>query len=126
MGSSLGLNYRVKSESVDKSAPKALLNNRLFGFGKSCTESEVSKLLGITWNSQTEEFLFCFSELIEYAQQLPVTKRSLLKVSAKLLIHKVKSIQSQRFAFKHCVLNQLIMMNHSRAMPWSNRISLDL
>lgn len=64
---SQGLNQRV-SLTVDESAPRASLDNTLIGFGKSCTESEVSKLLGITWNSQTDEFLFCFSELIEYAQ----------------------------------------------------------
>ena len=80
---SQGLNQRV-SLTVDESAPRASLDNTLIGFGKSCTESEVSKLLGITWNSQTDEFLFCFSELIEYAEGLPVTKRSLLKVSAKV------------------------------------------
>jgi len=37
----------------------------------------------LSWNSQSDEFLFRFTELIEYAQGLPITKQSLLKVSAK-------------------------------------------
>ena len=65
-------------------SPEAQLDNTLIGMSKSCTESEVSKLLGITWNSQSDEFLFHFTELIEYAQGLPITKRLLLKVSAKI------------------------------------------
>ena len=44
-----------------------------------------SYIFGITWNSQSNEFLFCFSELIEYAQGLPVTKRLLLRLLAKII-----------------------------------------
>ena len=39
----------------------------------SC-ETELSKLLGITWNSNTDEFMFCFSELITYVNDFRATK----------------------------------------------------
>ena len=74
-----GLNP-VPSTGVNAPSSNAPLNSTVIDLGKACTESEVSKLLGVTWSSQTDEFLFCFSDLIEYAQGLPVTKRSLLKV----------------------------------------------
>lgn len=45
------------SQSVNELSPEAPLDNTLIGHGlsKSCTESEVSKLLGITWNSQFDD-----------------------------------------------------------------------
>ena len=75
---------QCSSPGINESPSEAPLDNSLIDLGKSCTESEVSKLLGITWSSSTDEFLFCFSELIEYAQGLLVTKRSLLKVTARI------------------------------------------
>ena len=69
---------------VNQLSSEATIDNTVIGLSKSCTKSESSKLLGITWNSQSDEFLFCFSELLEYAQGLPVTKKSILKVSAKI------------------------------------------
>ena len=75
---------RKLSPVINESTPDASPHNTTIGLGKACTESEVSKLLGITWNSQSDEFLFGFSELIEYAQELTVTKQSLLKVTARI------------------------------------------
>ena len=63
----------------DKTTDKLMV-----GLGDHSIESEPSKLLGIHWNSKTDEFLFCFSELITYMNELPPTKRSILKVSAKI------------------------------------------
>ena len=75
-----GLNQEESANpAVNTSPPVAALDNTLIGLDKSCAESESSKLLGIMWNSPSDEFLFCFSELIEYAQGLPVTKRSVLR-----------------------------------------------
>ena len=42
------------------------------------------KILGIYWDVIRDEFHFDLSELIEYAESLPVTKRSVLKLSAKV------------------------------------------
>ena len=52
--------------------------------GSNNAESELSKLLGVTWNSDTDQFMFCFSELITYVNELPATRRSVLKVLAKI------------------------------------------
>jgi len=43
-----------------------------------------AKILGIYWDVIRDEFHFDLSELIEYAESLPVTKRSVLKLSAKV------------------------------------------
>ena len=47
-------------------------------------ESKFVKVLGVNWNTESDEFLFDFTELIKFARSLPVTKRSLLKLSAKI------------------------------------------
>ena len=47
-------------------------------------ESKFVKVLGVNWNIESDEFLFDFTELIKFARSLPVTKRSLLKLSAKI------------------------------------------
>ena len=43
-----------------------------------------ANLLGVNWNTESDEFLLDFTELIKFARSLPVTKRSLLKWSAKI------------------------------------------
>jgi len=50
---------------------------------KSKTDQFV-KILGIYWDVIRDEFYFDLSELIEYAESLPVTKRSVLKLSANV------------------------------------------
>ena len=47
-------------------------------------ESKFVKVLGVNWKTESDEFLFDFTELIKFARSLPVTKRSLLKLSAKI------------------------------------------
>lgn len=42
------------------------------------------KILGIYWDVIRDEFHYDLSELIEYAESLPATKRSVLKLSAKI------------------------------------------
>ena len=43
-----------------------------------------SKLLGVIWDSHSDRLLFDFHDVIEYANSLPSSKRSILKVTAKL------------------------------------------
>ena len=59
-------------------------DRKTVGLGNGNVESEPLKLLGITWNSKTDEVLFCFSELITYMNDLLSTKRLILKVLAKI------------------------------------------
>ena len=42
------------------------------------------KVLGTNWNTESDEFLFNFADLIDLAPSLPVTKRSLFKLTAKM------------------------------------------
>ena len=42
-------------------------------------EHEVTKVLGQFWDTNADELFFDFTELIEYAKSLPITKRSVLK-----------------------------------------------
>ena len=42
------------------------------------------KVLGMNWNTHDDEIIFSFAELYKYASSLPLTKRSVLKVTAKI------------------------------------------
>ena len=70
------LNSITEEEESFAKSTSGTLN---FASNESC-----SKLLGITWDNCSDEFLFNFSDLIEYARNLPVTKRSVLKIAAKI------------------------------------------
>ena len=50
----------------------------------SDNEDAVVKILGMNWNTLTDEIFFNFSDLCPFAQALPLTKRSVLKVTAKI------------------------------------------
>ena len=50
----------------------------------STTENTVVKVLGLNWNTLSDELFFHFSSLYEYAKSLPLNKRSVLKVSSKI------------------------------------------
>ena len=42
------------------------------------------KVLGSNWNTHSDELFFDFENLITYAKSLPITKRALLKLTAKI------------------------------------------
>lgn len=42
------------------------------------------KVLGMSWNTHSDEIIFSFPDLSKYARSLPLTKRSVLKVRAKI------------------------------------------
>ena len=42
------------------------------------------KVLGSRWNTETDKLYFNFDDVLQYARTLPVTKRSLLKITAKV------------------------------------------
>ena len=48
------------------------------------TGKETVKILGLNWNTESDEFCYDFSEIIELAKSLPVSKRTLLKLTAKI------------------------------------------
>ena len=43
-----------------------------------------TKVLGMCWDTDTDQFYFDFSELIHYASSLPMTKRSVLKLTGRV------------------------------------------
>ena len=43
------------------------------------TNETIRKVLGLQWNLKTDEFVFEFSNIIEHAQTLKLTKRNILK-----------------------------------------------
>ena len=47
-------------------------------------EDEEHKVLGITWNHKTDELIMCFDKIVELAETLPLTKRTMLKVIASV------------------------------------------
>ena len=48
------------------------------------SKESVVKVLGLNWNIHTDEFYFECDELYDYAVSLPLSKRSVLKVTAKI------------------------------------------
>ena len=44
----------------------------------------IVKVLGLNWNTVSDEFFFDFTELYNYGSSLPATKRSILKLTAKI------------------------------------------
>ena len=53
------------------------------GLGNS-NDNQENEVKGQDWNIDSEEIFFNFDNLIEYAATLPSTKRSILKVTAKI------------------------------------------
>lgn len=51
-----------------------------------CTTNDdcIVKILGIKWNTLTDEFLFHFEDLYNYGNSLSVNKRSVLKITEKM------------------------------------------
>ena len=49
------------------------------GPSKPYDDGTLAKLLRIAWCSQSDEFTFCFADLITFIDTLPATKRSLLR-----------------------------------------------
>ena len=54
------------------------------GLLHSVNKTEYSKLLGVIWDSHTDQLMFKFDDLIDYASTLPLSKRSVLKITAKI------------------------------------------
>ena len=63
----------------DESYAKAMI-----GSSTDKQDDKFVKVLGVNWNNKTDELLFNFTELVKNANTLPVTKRPLLKISAKV------------------------------------------
>jgi len=75
-GSSRTLNTIATVIEEEESYAKSTIGN--------CEKTDFTKVLGIIWDSHSNDFMFDFSELTEYARSLTATKGSLLRVTAKI------------------------------------------
>ena len=50
----------------------------------SITGDRQLKVLGVIWNTDSDKLMFTFSELVKYARSLPLTKRSVLRLTSKI------------------------------------------
>ena len=63
----------------DQSYAKAAIGQQ-----PNTTEGKLTKVLGLPWDLDSDEFVFSLSTLATYARSLPTTKRTVLKVTAKI------------------------------------------
>ena len=54
------------------------------GRANETNDAKTVKLLGVSWNCESNDLCFNISDLINFAKDLPITKRSLLKLTAKI------------------------------------------
>ena len=77
-----------KEEQVDKDIPKVSEEDETYARtnlgDKIVMETTERKVLGLIWNHFEDHFIFEFNFLIQFARELPLSKRSVLKVVAKL------------------------------------------
>ena len=77
---SAATNVNIKLSEDDESYAKTTT-----GLGNSdAKEANIVKVLGLNWNTLTDNFNFDFYDLHNYAISLPASKRSVLKVTAKV------------------------------------------
>ena len=87
-----GLNLRKCNRQLQKLAPK-ILKASLYkieddqSFVKASvgqSGDDKASILGLNWDTDSDEIYFEFEKITDLARQLPLTKRSVLKLSAKI------------------------------------------
>ena len=53
-------------------------------FGHGSRDEKTVKSLGVGWNCESDDLFFNIQDLIEFAKNLPLTKRSFLRLTAKI------------------------------------------
>lgn len=56
----------------------------VIGQGISSSPTQTSRILGVIWDSDTDVFSFSFTQLNEYTKTMEITKRSILRLTAKI------------------------------------------
>ena len=77
---SAATNANIKLSEDDESYAKTTTGLR----NSDAKEANIVKVLGLNWNILTDNFNFNFYDLHNYAVSLPASKRSVLKVTAKV------------------------------------------
>ena len=65
-------------EEEDETYARAVI-----GHGVS-SSAQTSRILGVMWNSDTDVFSFSFTQLCELTKTMEITKRSILRLTAKI------------------------------------------
>ena len=63
---------------------ESFVNSQIETFESEESSSHVSKLLGLLWDSKSDHFKYNFTRLLQCAKDIPPTKRSLLRITAKI------------------------------------------
>jgi hypothetical protein len=81
-----GINQHSKDDKKPKSITEEDQSYTKSTIGSDNREKNVDvvNVLGTKWDCKTDELCFNLSSIVEYARTLPVTKRSLLKITAKI------------------------------------------
>ena len=78
----------LNSSSSHRSATATTVIEEEETYAKSTTgnheKTDFAKVLGVIWDCDSDDFIFDFFELTKYAKSLPPSKRSLLRVTAKI------------------------------------------
>ena len=69
-----------------KTIPPQYQTYSKFSVGPPVTD-DICKILGVNWNMHTDQFYFDLRRVIAAAASLPYTKRSVLKIAAKIFYH---------------------------------------
>lgn len=56
----------------------------VIGHGVSLAPTQTSRILRVIWDPSTDVFSFSFVQLSEYAKTMEITKRSVLRLTAKV------------------------------------------
>ena len=76
----------IRAQSISKEDDESYAKSNTQGLSSSTPIDEdiFVKVLGMNSDTHNNEIIFSFSELYKYASSLPLTKRSVLKVTAKI------------------------------------------
>ena len=66
------------------------------------SEAREVRILGVKWNTALDTFQFDFKDVTEFIRSLPPTKRSILRISAKVFDPLGLLSPFVRFYFKNC------------------------
>ena len=77
------VNHEVKATTIQEDDDTYTKSTIVSGDGSR--DEKTVKLLGVGWNCESDDLFFNIQDLIEFAKNLPVTKRSFLRLTAKIL-----------------------------------------
>ena len=74
----------TKKIEITVTEEESFANSQVETFESKDSNPQVSKLLGLLWDSKDDHFKYDFTKLLQFARDMPPTKRSLLQITAKI------------------------------------------